>query len=101
MLGLEEQERRTREARLLDSRQDMREEPDLDLFRVQKAILKLLEIALETHQWLVALYRLLDGLDPQHIALPEPLRRVAWHSRRGAIERGWQTRRRRRWPCAL
>jgi hypothetical protein len=48
--------------RLVDDRHS-EECPDLGLYRVQKAILRLLEIAPVTDQWLRVLYTLLDGLD--------------------------------------
>ena len=43
---------------------------------VQEAILKLLEIAPVTLQWLFTLYDLLDSLDPQHVAQPDKIDHV-------------------------
>ncbi|MDQ6867913.1 MAG: hypothetical protein M3178_05765 [Pseudomonadota bacterium] len=49
---------------------------DWGFMPVQKAILKLLEIAPVTHIWLFELYKLLDGLDPQHVAQPDKIDHV-------------------------
>jgi hypothetical protein len=46
---------------------------DFGFTQVQKAILKLLEIAPLTRQWLFTLYELLDRLDPQHVARPDKI----------------------------
>lgn len=61
--------------RLIDCRDD-EEGPDLGFMRVQKAILRLLEAAPVTRQWLHALYTLLDGLDPQHVAQADKIDHV-------------------------
>jgi tetratricopeptide (TPR) repeat protein len=45
---------------------------DFDFTQVQEAILKLLEIAPVTEQWLFTLHRLLIGLDPHHVAHAQP-----------------------------
>jgi hypothetical protein len=60
--------------RLIDCREDSRSGYlDLGFFGVQMAILKLLEIAPLTVQWLFTLYELLKGLDPQHVARPDKI----------------------------
>jgi hypothetical protein len=46
---------------------------DFDFTQVQKAILKLLEIAPVTQEWLFTLHGLLDRLDPQHVARPDKI----------------------------
>jgi hypothetical protein len=46
---------------------------DFDFTQVQEAILKLLEIAPVTQQWLFTLHGLLDRLDPQHVARPDKI----------------------------
>jgi hypothetical protein len=46
---------------------------DFGFRQVQEAILKLLEIAPLTVQWLFTLYELLDRLDPQHVARPDKI----------------------------
>lgn len=64
--------------RLIDCRDDSEcQYYDYGFTQVQEGILKLLEIAPVTGQWIRdALYDLLDGLDPHHVARPDKIDHV-------------------------
>ena len=64
--------------RLIDCRDEFESQYfDFGFTQVQEAILKLLEIAPVTLQWSCdALYPLLEGLDPQHVARPDKIDHV-------------------------
>jgi len=64
-------------SRLTDCRDESESQYfDFDFTQVQKAILKLLEIAPVTEQWLFTLHGLLIGLDPHHVARPDKIDHV-------------------------